>query len=200
MSMIDLWWRHGAPHPQLLRPGGPRRRTATRLRDRPPRRRALRRTGPPVDRHALRAARAGDRRGPRRRRRAVSRRRPPASRLHPHADRADRASGRSRPARARRAHGDAPPAAVGQDGDVMSRERIAGLGLLSYPAGPPRDAREARGEEMLATLHDVSAGSRRGFAREIADLVRLGLRMRATTTATVGARRLIADGLCLAAA
>jgi hypothetical protein len=53
---------------------------------------------------------------------------------------------------------------------------------------------------MLATLHDVSAGSRRGFAREIADLVRLGLRMRATTTATVGARRLIADGLCLAAA
>jgi hypothetical protein len=78
----------------------------------------------------------------------------------------------------------------------MSRERIAGLALLSYPA----DAREARGEEMLATLHDVSAGSRRGFAREIADLVRLGLRMRATTTATVGGRRLIADGLCLAAA
>jgi hypothetical protein len=78
----------------------------------------------------------------------------------------------------------------------MSRERIAGLALLSYPA----EAREARGEEMLATLHDVSAGSRRGFAREIADLVRLGLRMRATTTATVGARRLIADGLCLAAA
>jgi hypothetical protein len=78
----------------------------------------------------------------------------------------------------------------------MSRERIAGLALLSYPSG----AREARGEEMLATLHDVSAGSRRGFAREIADLVRLGLRLRATATATVGARRLIADGLCLAAA
>jgi len=77
----------------------------------------------------------------------------------------------------------------------MSRERIAGLALLSYPAA----AREARGEEMLATLHDVSAGSRRGFAREIADLVRLGLRMRATATASVGARRLIADGLCLAA-
>jgi hypothetical protein len=52
---------------------------------------------------------------------------------------------------------------------------------------------------MLATLHDVSAGSRRGFAREIADLVRLGLRTRATATASVGARRLIADGLCLAA-
>ena len=77
----------------------------------------------------------------------------------------------------------------------MSREWIAGFALLSYPA----DAREARGEEMLATLQDVSAGSRRGFAREIADLVRLGLRTRATSTASVGARRLIADGLCLAA-
>jgi hypothetical protein len=77
----------------------------------------------------------------------------------------------------------------------MSRERIAGLALLSYPAA----ARLARGEEMLATLHDVSAGSRRGFAWEIADLVRLGLRTRATATASAGARRLIADGLCLAA-
>jgi hypothetical protein len=76
----------------------------------------------------------------------------------------------------------------------MSRERIAGLALLSYPAG----ARAARGDEMLATLLDVSARSRRGFAREIADLVRLGLRTRATSTATIGARRLIADGLCLA--
>jgi hypothetical protein len=77
----------------------------------------------------------------------------------------------------------------------MSRERIAALALLTYPA----DAREARGEEMLATLHDVSAGARWGFAREIADLVRLGLRTRATSTARVGARRLIADGLCVAA-
>jgi hypothetical protein len=77
----------------------------------------------------------------------------------------------------------------------MSRERLAGLALLCYPA----DARQARGEEMLATLHDVSAGSRRAFAREIADLARLGLRTRATATARVGARRLIADGLCLAA-
>lgn len=53
---------------------------------------------------------------------------------------------------------------------------------------------------MLATLRDVSAGSRRGFAREISDLVRLGLRTRASSTASVGARRLVADGLCLAAA
>jgi hypothetical protein len=77
----------------------------------------------------------------------------------------------------------------------MSRERIAGLALLAYPAA----ARAARGEEMLATLHDVSAGSGRGFAREIADLVRVGLRTRATATASIGARRLVADGLCLAA-
>jgi hypothetical protein len=76
----------------------------------------------------------------------------------------------------------------------MTRERIAGLALLAYPVG----AREARGEEMLSTLNDVSAASRRGFAREIADLVRLGLRTRATSTASVGARRLLADGLCLA--
>jgi hypothetical protein len=77
----------------------------------------------------------------------------------------------------------------------MSRERIAGLALLAYPA----DARQARGQEMLATLHDISTGSRRGFAREVADLARLGLRTRATSTASVGARRLIADALCLAA-
>ena len=77
----------------------------------------------------------------------------------------------------------------------MSRERIAGLALLSYPAA----ARDARGEEMLATLHDVSAGSGRDFAREIANLVRLGLRARGSQTASAGARRIVADGLCLAA-
>jgi hypothetical protein len=76
----------------------------------------------------------------------------------------------------------------------MSRERIAELALLSYPG----DARGARGEEMLATLLDVSGRSRGHFAREVADLVRLGLRTRATSTARAGARRLIADGLCLA--
>jgi hypothetical protein len=53
---------------------------------------------------------------------------------------------------------------------------------------------------MLATLLDASAGSRMQFARELADLVRLGLRARATQTASVGTRRLIADGLCLAGA
>lgn len=76
----------------------------------------------------------------------------------------------------------------------MSRAWIAGLALRSHPA----TTRAARGEEMAATLLDVSAGSHRRFAREIADLVRAGLAARATSTARAGARRLIADGLCLA--
>jgi hypothetical protein len=78
----------------------------------------------------------------------------------------------------------------------MSGERIAGVALLAYPA----PVRVARGEEMLATLQDASAGSRRRFVREIADLVRLGLRARGSLTASAGARRIVADGLCLAAA
>jgi hypothetical protein len=77
----------------------------------------------------------------------------------------------------------------------MSGERMAGLAMLAYPAR----IRVARGEEMLATLQDASAGSRRRFAREIADLVRLGLRARGAQTASTGARRIVADGLCLAA-
>jgi hypothetical protein len=75
------------------------------------------------------------------------------------------------------------------------RERVAGLALYAYPPV----ARAARGEEMLGTLLDASAGSRTAFAREIADLVRRGLRTRATQTAGAGAGRLVADGLCLAA-
>ncbi|HEX6620814.1 MAG TPA: hypothetical protein VF024_14195 [Solirubrobacteraceae bacterium] len=76
----------------------------------------------------------------------------------------------------------------------MSRAQIAGLALLSYPTG----AREARGEEMLATLLDVSDGSRRRFGPEVAALARLGLRAGAASTASAGTRRLLADGLCLA--
>jgi hypothetical protein len=76
----------------------------------------------------------------------------------------------------------------------MSRDRISAVALLSYPA----TVRAARGSEMVATLQDISAGSRLRFAREIVDLVRLGLRTRATSTARAGAGRLIADGLCLA--
>jgi hypothetical protein len=51
---------------------------------------------------------------------------------------------------------------------------------------------------MVGTLIDTSAVSAIRFAREIADLVRLGMRARAAQTATVGARRLTTDGLCLA--
>jgi DNA-binding PadR family transcriptional regulator len=93
------------------------------------------------------------------------------------------------------AHGHAPAAPERHGGDAMSGERIAELALLSYPPS----ARAARGEEMLATLQDASAGSRRRFVREIADLVRLGLRARGAQTASAGARRIVADGLCLAA-
>ena len=106
-----------------------------------------------------------------------------------------RAPGRGRAARARRAHGHAAAARDRHGGGAMSGERIAELALLAYPAA----RRAARGEEMLATLLDASAGSRRRFAREIADLVRLGLRARGSQTASAGARRIVADGLCLAA-
>ena len=76
----------------------------------------------------------------------------------------------------------------------MTRERLAVIALQAYPAA----GRAERGEEMLATLLDASAGSRRRFAREVIDLARLGLRARATQTATAGAGRLVADGVCLA--
>ena len=45
----------------------------------------------------------------------------------------------------------------------MSGERMAELALLAYPAA----VRAARGDEMLATLQDASAGSRRQFVREM---------------------------------
>lgn len=76
----------------------------------------------------------------------------------------------------------------------MIRERLAALALWAYPAG----LRSARGDEMLGTVLDASAGSLRGFARELADLVRLGLRARGELAARVGAARLVADGVCLA--
>jgi hypothetical protein len=52
---------------------------------------------------------------------------------------------------------------------------------------------------MLGTLLDVSASSRARFAREIVALARSGLRMRGLESARLGARRVIADGFCLAA-
>jgi hypothetical protein len=80
----------------------------------------------------------------------------------------------------------------------MTREGVTRMALTAYPA----EIRDARGEEMLAVVLDASAGRSRtsGFAREIAHLVRAGLRLRAVATARVGPSRLVADGACLAAA
>jgi hypothetical protein len=74
----------------------------------------------------------------------------------------------------------------------VNRERIVRLALRSYP----RDVRASKGSEMVGTLLDSSARSDAALARELVDLVRRGLSARATSTARVGARRLIADGLC----
>jgi hypothetical protein len=51
---------------------------------------------------------------------------------------------------------------------------------------------------MLGTLLDSSGQSLIAFVREIASLLRVGLHTRATATARVGTRRLLADGLCYA--
>ena len=75
----------------------------------------------------------------------------------------------------------------------MIRERVARAALQAFP----REIRSARGAEMLGTLLDASATSRVRFAREIVDLVRSGLRARARRTVEAGARRVVADGLCL---
>ena len=52
---------------------------------------------------------------------------------------------------------------------------------------------------MLGTLLDVSATSRRRLVLELVDLVRAGMRARATQTAKAGPRRVVADGFCLGA-
>ncbi len=57
----------------------------------------------------------------------------------------------------------------------------------------PQAVRSARGQEMLGTLLDASASSRTRFAREIIDLIRSGLRTRATHATEAGARRLTSD-------
>jgi hypothetical protein len=77
----------------------------------------------------------------------------------------------------------------------VNRRRVARYALQAHPTA----ARAALGGEMLDTLLEASGGSRRRFAREIVDLIHTGLRARATQTASRGAGRLIADGLCLAA-
>jgi hypothetical protein len=74
----------------------------------------------------------------------------------------------------------------------MRRERTARAALHAFPA----TVRAARGEEMLATLLDVSATSRTRFVRELIGFVRSGMQTRATQTAQAGARRVVADGVC----
>jgi hypothetical protein len=64
----------------------------------------------------------------------------------------------------------------------------------------PREVRASHGEEILGTLLDSSAAaSHWEFAREILDLLRVGLRSRTARTASLGARRLLADGFYLGA-
>jgi hypothetical protein len=75
----------------------------------------------------------------------------------------------------------------------MKRERLARAALRALP----RRLRASRGEEMLDTLLDSTAtASRAQFFGELADLLLVGLRARAMQTATIGARRLLADGFC----
>lgn len=74
----------------------------------------------------------------------------------------------------------------------MSRERLATIALYALP----RELRISQGEEMVGTLVDSSTGSRARLACELADLLRTGLRARASQTACIEPRRLLADGFC----
>ena len=76
----------------------------------------------------------------------------------------------------------------------MRRERATRAALLTYPP----EVRAQVGPEMTATLLDASAGSRTRFLRELTDVARTGLRLRGQRTTVVGARRILADGVCLA--
>ena len=68
----------------------------------------------------------------------------------------------------------------------MTREALAGWALRVLPDS----LRASRGEEILGTVLDCAGtGSRTRFARELADLVGVGLRARA---AGRGSRRLLA--------
>jgi hypothetical protein len=79
----------------------------------------------------------------------------------------------------------------------MTRDGVTRMALMAYPPA----FRSVRGDELRATLLDATDGRRLWpFTREILDLVRVGLRVRAVHTARVGPARLIADGACLAAA
>ena len=74
----------------------------------------------------------------------------------------------------------------------MSREGLAAIALRALP----REVRISQGDEMVSTLLDSSAGSRVRLARELADFLRIGMRMRAGQTARMGPQRLLADSFC----
>jgi hypothetical protein len=74
----------------------------------------------------------------------------------------------------------------------MSREALARIALRALP----REVRASREEEMIGTLLDSSAGSHARLVWEIADLLRVGMRMRAARTRCVSPQRLLADGFC----
>jgi hypothetical protein len=76
----------------------------------------------------------------------------------------------------------------------MRRERIARAALRAMPA----TVRAERGDELVATLLDVSGTSRSRFVTELVSLVRAGVHERAARNARAGAPRLVADGICLA--
>lgn len=74
----------------------------------------------------------------------------------------------------------------------MKRGRTARAALHAFPA----NLRLAHGEEMLDTLRDVTS-TRSRYVRELIGLVRSGMQARGVQTARAGARRVVADGVCL---
>jgi hypothetical protein len=77
----------------------------------------------------------------------------------------------------------------------MRRGLARRAGRLAFPAADWNRL----GAEMTDTLLDASAGSHRRYARELGGLVRLGVRTRTARAAAAGTRRLVTDGICLAA-
>jgi hypothetical protein len=81
------------------------------------------------------------------------------------------------------------------DGTPRPGDRWARLAVRAYPG----DVRAEREQEMLDTLRDIRTAAPDRYGRELADLVRLGIRTRAIRTAATGPGRLIADGFAVGA-
>jgi hypothetical protein len=77
------------------------------------------------------------------------------------------------------------------DPGTSGADRWARFAIRAYPA----DVRATREAEMMDTLRDIRATAPGRYPREVADLIRLGLRARAVQTARVGSRRILTDGL-----